>query len=225
MKTNPYIKLCYPLFELVLMSDKHLQEQKITRELLLNRFNEFEQACHKLSLNFDDINAVKYAMSSLIDEKITTGREALGMPLQLSFFDEHEGGQGFYKRLERIRQQANLPVLEIYHLCLQLGFAGLYFSENKEKRVIIMSELSAQLKGLHQTSGDTLSINAIPSANAFKRTTAKVPTWLWYGALAGGAILLFGLFSVFIEQKSLKSLSNIEQYYQMIIGKSVVTHS
>jgi type VI secretion system protein ImpK len=78
-------------------------------------------------------------MAALVDEIILHSAwdgsiEWLGQPLQLYFFSEHLAGEGFFTRLDILRQNAlnNCDLLEVYYVCLELGFTGIYRIKGRE---------------------------------------------------------------------------------------------
>lgn len=79
-----------------------------------------------------------YAVVSLLDEIVLNSdwplkEHWLGRPLQLQYFNSFNAGQEFFQKLEQVMQTAGqdgekLEVLEVYYLCLCLGFKGQYNS-------------------------------------------------------------------------------------------------
>ncbi|MES2150770.1 MAG: type IVB secretion system protein IcmH/DotU [Pseudomonadota bacterium] len=99
-------------------------------------------------IDIDDIQAAKYAFCAATDEvilrshyKIRTEWET--RPLQLRIFGDQLAGEHFYERLEqrRARGAAHLPSLEVFHMCLLLGFKGRFSTDNDER----LDYLSARL--------------------------------------------------------------------------------
>jgi type VI secretion system protein ImpK len=220
MDINPYIKLSYPILELVLMKEDDLGSEQITRDEILKRFESFECACLSKDLRVGDSQAVKYALAALVDESFSTSKTDIGEPLQLTFFGEHRAGEGFYNRLAVIRQKGIVHVLEVYYLCLQLGFIGMFIVEGIEKKTALLVDLRAQLDGLQHKKKDSLSVDAYPRKGMFERVSTKVPTWIWASTFIAMAIVSFTIFSILIEIRKSKSINNINQYYKVnVIAK------
>lgn len=80
----------------------------------------------------EDVEQAVYALVALIDERVlalpgTVGERWLSDPLQMRHFGSFAAGDEFYVRLARYRQPgqaARADVLEVFHLCLALGFLG-----------------------------------------------------------------------------------------------------
>lgn len=118
---------------------------------------DFERGAKKLNAQADDIYAAKFAFCAAIDEavlsssfKIRTDWER--RPLQLVLFGEQLAGEKFFDHLESCRAQgaARLQSLEVFHMCLLLGFQGKYLLEGPEKLAYLTARLGdeiAQMKG------------------------------------------------------------------------------
>ncbi|HEY2409955.1 MAG TPA: type IVB secretion system protein IcmH/DotU [Polyangiaceae bacterium] len=79
-----------------------------------------------------DVGEAMYAIVAFMDEQILRsewpGRQQwMNQPLQLTYFNENTAGEGFFTRMQALQEQPNrAPVLEIFYLCLALGFQGKY---------------------------------------------------------------------------------------------------
>lgn len=119
--------------------------------------DEFGRAARKQGASADDIDASKYAFCAAVDEIILrsgfTIRDSWARnPLQLTLFGEQLAGENFFNRLEalRVRGSNHLEALEVFHMCLLLGFQGRYALEGTEKLNYFTSRLGdeiAQMKG------------------------------------------------------------------------------
>jgi len=110
--------------------------------------DEFGRGAKKHGASADDIDASKYAFCAAVDEIILRSafsiqEEWARRPLQLALFGDQLAGENFYIRLEslRARGSAHLQALEVFHMCLLLGFQGRYIIEGSEK----LNYLSARL--------------------------------------------------------------------------------
>ena len=79
-----------------------------------------------------DLAEALYAIVAFMDEQILrsqwSGRQQwMSQPLQLTYFNENTAGEGFFIRMQALEQRpSQAHVLEIYYLCLALGFRGKY---------------------------------------------------------------------------------------------------
>jgi len=117
---------------------------------------ETQAAKHKIS-NFA-FQEMKYALVAYIDEMVLTSDwvqrdEWSKETLQLEFFKEHNAGEGFFQHLSDLRQggEANLDLLEIYFICLQLGYKGKYQRLGEEKWQALQVDLKNQIDNYRGT--------------------------------------------------------------------------
>ena len=118
---------------------------------------DFERGAKKLNASADDVYASKFAFCAAIDEAVLASSfkirpEWERRPLQLTLFGEQLAGEKFFELLESCRAQgiARLQSLEVFHLCLLLGFQGKYLLEGPEKLSYLTGRLGdeiAQMKG------------------------------------------------------------------------------
>lgn len=78
-----------------------------------------------------DLAEARYALVAFIDEQIArsdwAGRSEWMNRLQLELYKENTAGENFFVRLRALLRSGNRPVaVEIYYLCLVLGFQGAY---------------------------------------------------------------------------------------------------
>ena len=99
-------------------------------------------------IHADDTMAAKYAFCAAVDEIILRSQfdirgEWETRPLQLRIFGDQLAGEHFFERLEdlRARGSAHLQALEVFHMCLLLGFQGRYALDGEDK----LNYLSARL--------------------------------------------------------------------------------
>ncbi|MDC8756001.1 type IVB secretion system protein IcmH/DotU [Janthinobacterium fluminis] len=109
---------------------------------------EFDREAKKLRAESEDIEAAKYAFCAALDEVILSSTfpvrgEWERRPLQLLLFGDQLAGEHFFDRLEELRGKggARLQALQVFHMCLLLGFQGKYAIHGGEK----LNYLSARL--------------------------------------------------------------------------------
>lgn len=119
--------------------------------------DDFGRGAKKQNASPDDVDAAKYAFCAAVDEIILRSKFAIRdawerRPLQLVLFGEQLAGENFFNRLENLRARgsAHLQALEVFHMCLLLGFQGRYLIEGTEKLNYLTSRLGdeiAHMKG------------------------------------------------------------------------------
>lgn len=128
-------------YMLFLLKNRHAPSAADVFTERVSRFlAEFERNAKRMDASTEDIYAAKYAFCAAVDETILTSnfniRETWErQPLQLAFFGDQLAGEHFFQKLEQLRAQgaSRVQALEIFYLCLLLGFRGKYFMEGQEK--------------------------------------------------------------------------------------------
>jgi type VI secretion system protein ImpK len=86
----------------------------------------------RMQLADNDLAEARYALCAFIDEQVMrsdwSGRaEWMARPLQLELYRENTAGENFFVRLRALLRSGDRPVaVEVYYLCLVLGFQGAY---------------------------------------------------------------------------------------------------
>ena len=100
----------------------------------------------------DDVQAARYAFCAAVDEVILRSsyqaREAWQTrPLQLRLFGDQLAGEHFFSKLEdlRARGAVHLQALEVFHMCLLMGFQGRYAIDGDEKLKFMCATLGNEI--------------------------------------------------------------------------------
>jgi type VI secretion system protein ImpK len=153
------LDLMYDGFYLLfLLKAKHAPLDADTfRERIKQFLTAFERGATRLQADAEDVYACKYAFCATVDEVVLMSgfkvRDAWQrLPLQLQFFGEQLAGEQFFDRLETLRREGarRVQALEVFHMCLLLGFQGKYLLEGTEKLNYLTARLGdeiARMKG------------------------------------------------------------------------------
>ena len=151
------------------------------------------------------IEQAKFALVGFLDETILQSNWALrdvwaGNPLQLQYFNEFNAGEEFYTKLEGLRNADDpkkLDVLEVYFLCLALGFKGKYADlKGMEKIKVLADSISKELRKA-RSKGEGLSPAWEPKdqgAGAVK----EFPVWMVVVGCAGVLLVLYFILSTIL---------------------------
>lgn len=102
------------------------------RQRIVDVLDRMVGAARAAHLPETDIVEARYALVAFIDEQILKsawpGRvEWMSQPLQLVLYREFTAGENFFARMRALLNQGGREVpLQIYYLCLALGFRGAY---------------------------------------------------------------------------------------------------
>lgn len=145
---------------------------------------DFERSAKKGGFNPDDIFDAKYAFCATVDEAILSSRLSIRdiwerRPLQLTLFGDQLAGEHFFDKLEIARNggASRLHALEVFQMCLLLGFKGRYLLEGPEKLSYLTAQLGEQIAHIKGKSAAFAPHWAVPDriSHALKR---ELPTWV-----------------------------------------------
>lgn len=127
------------------------------REHIRSLLIDYERGALGLKAAAEDVFLSKFAFCALVDETMLSLPSAARddwerRPLQLELFGEQLAGERFFEHLERLRAESppRVQVLEVFHMCLLLGFQGQYVIEGSEKLHYLTGRLGdeiAHIKG------------------------------------------------------------------------------
>ena len=193
--------LCTDLFLIVIRmrEAEDLGEPASLRKLIGYYLDLFEKNCKAIGIQSESIRDSKYALVALIDETVLSVPGIcrdywFTRPLQLDLFGDNIAGEEFYNKLQKMMLEIEVKkdVLEIYYICLSLGFEGRYKIYNAEERVTIMDELGRKLRRTRIRSSSGLSPHG--SRTDFLRRKARsflFPIWLAGTLMVGSVVALY----------------------------------
>ena len=113
---------------------------------------EFDREARKLRAQGEDIDAAKYAFCAALDEIILSSSFPIRTawerrPLQLVIFGDQLAGEHFFDRLEALRSGGGvrLPALQVFHMCLLIGFRGKYALDSGDKLAYMTARVGDEI--------------------------------------------------------------------------------
>lgn len=164
---------------------------------------EWVARCQRAGADAAHLDAAKYAWVALIDERILrsdlpVAGAWLANPLQMRHFDSFAAGEEFFTRLESLRHPRTAEAadpLEVYHLCLCLGFTGKHSDEpGTERRRLLVEQITGEILSARGAGNTALSprakaVDTPPTAPGHLRWKG-LPVWLVPLGLALALLLL-----------------------------------
>ena len=166
-------------------------------------FTAMEQKAKDADVPGPLIEQAKYALVGFLDETILQSNWALrdvwaGNPLQLQYFNEFSAGEEFYNKIEGLRNTDDpkkLEVLEVYFLCLALGFKGKYADlKGMEKIKVLMEAIGKELRRARTKGVEGLSPAWEPKDQA-AGAVKEFPVWMVVVGCSGVLLLLYFILS------------------------------
>ena len=168
------------------------------RRQLLDWIAEFEAMAGANGVPRPKVTAARYVLCSFIDEVIAQTPWAAGgtwakRSLLQEFHEERWGGEKAFQLLERLGQDAatNADLLELFWVCLQLGFEGRYrgVPNGRPQLEAIAERVLEVIKPAKDTAAArTLAIHWQGVATHGHRDVSALPLWVLL-AVAGGLVL------------------------------------
>jgi type VI secretion system protein ImpK len=143
----------YALF--MLKNGSGPQDNDVLLDRMVTFLDDFGRNARRQGASADDVDAAKYAFCAAVDEIILRSQYRVRetwerRPLQLVVFGDQLAGENFFVRLENLRARGSvhLQALEVFHMCLLLGFQGRYILEGSEKLNYLTARLGEEIASM-----------------------------------------------------------------------------
>lgn len=183
---NPLLECSAHLFSLVMpLRAGGSEAPEDLKEQVLNAFDRFERMAFERQINSVDVQNAKFAMAAFIDEAVMASSwphrmEWMADPLQLKLFGEHLGGEVFFVKLNDLKQKGEpaLDLLELYYVCLQLGFEGVYKLRGLEQLMALQVDLRSQIESYQGVPDPRLAPQGAPREHVLSKVGRQIPYWV-----------------------------------------------
>lgn len=164
-----------------------------------------ERDARRIGYASDDVALALYAVIAFLDESVLNSTQPMfaswpSRPLQEEVFGGHMGGEVFFQHLRQLldRQESEdmADVLEVFRLCLLLGFQGRYSTaEGGELRSVSVAA-EDKIRRVRGSFGELSPKWALPTGETVARARDPWLPWLAFGAATTFVLMcvLFGLF-------------------------------
>jgi type VI secretion system protein ImpK len=131
-----------------------------------------EQEARQAGYGTDDVRLALFAVIAFLDETVLNSGQPMfaewpRRPLQEEVFGVHMAGELFFQYLQQLLGRPDsddlADVLEVYELCLLLGFKGRYSASRGGELQVLAAQLSEKIERVHGGVGE-LSPHWRPSA-------------------------------------------------------------
>lgn len=163
-----------------------------------------------------------FAFIALLDETVLTSQTGITRdiwemrPLQLELFGEQLAGERFFRLLDTVRQapHPDVEVLEVFHMCLLMGFQGKFITEGSEKLEYLTTQLGneiAHLKG-HRAS---FAPHALPTESIVHKLKYDIPWWVITSGFVIAGLLTFTGLNWWLSRQTDHDLSQYSKIVQV----------
>lgn len=174
---------------------------------------ELVEQCERTALEngggVESVEEAKYAVVALIDETILSsdwnGADRwMNTPLQLEFYDQFDAGEVFFDRLYDLLDapEAHAEALEVYHLCMALGFQGKYQLQGQERLRELIETTGKTLADLPETRAEALAPHGQPRKEPATERRTEVPTWVIATVATLIVVVLYGGMHLYLSSNA-----------------------
>jgi len=154
-------------------------------------FKALERDARSANYSVEQVKDTQYALCAFLDESVLrSGDNELRrhfelQPLQFRYFGVHLAGEGFFEKIDSLRGDVkqNLDVLEVYHLCLALGFEGKFSLGQKDQLRYLANTLGQDIARFRKTPKALSPDWALPD-QVSQMLRHEVPLWLYLALIA-----------------------------------------
>lgn len=178
------VSLATPVLEMVMrIRAGQLVPSAEMRQTVASWLKELEARGAQLGYKEQQLQNAKFALASFVDETVLAGGFAVRnewerFPLQLEYFQESFAGVKFFERLDALLKNAEqeADVLELYYLCLLLGFKGKYHIYLEDQLPGVLQNVAEHLRRVGRLRESVLSPHWKMNDQPEPPQETKVPT-------------------------------------------------
>ncbi len=175
---------CYAL-ALQLRESGEFGDADLLRRRVKQLLDLSERDAARLGFMPQDVQSASFALVALLDETILSSEWSekdrwIARPLQLERYNRYDAGEEFFVRLDGLQSQPTLhaDVLEVYYLCVALGFKGKYLLYDQERLRQVVEDAHSQLCKVPGMKVGPLSPHGRPRGQAASEVRSKLPLWV-----------------------------------------------
>lgn len=138
-----------------------VQDAQYFREQFIEALKLAKEEARNAGYTDGEIRDARFAVAAFLDETILNLRNPVfadwvRRPLQEELFGVHVGGEVFFQNIDRIMREVDSPrladVLEVYLLCLCLGYAGKYSISGRGELETLKHSLASRIRRIRGES-------------------------------------------------------------------------
>lgn len=191
---NDLVAFAGPIFDLILrLKAGIVQPSMELRPKIASMLTDFERRAERYRFNHKIVQVSKFALAAFVDETVLSNSEYNlkeeweKYALQLEYFNEQLAGNKFFDKLEAMLKQIEVTqdAVEIYYICMLLGFKGRYAIYEKEKLLATMQKTANALVKVGKIKPTELSPNWLANDQPKPPEKRGMPTWAKVSAFGG----------------------------------------
>lgn len=189
-------------------------------ERIDNFLDDLERRGRAANYSVEQVRDTQYALCAFLDESVlradsTLLRSAFEVkPMQFRRFGVHLAGEGFFEKIDALRSdvKANLDVLEVYHLCLALGFEGKYGLGRHDELRYLANNLGQDIARYRKAPRSAATDWALPD-QVSQMFRYEVPVWMYLGLIALVCLGVYGVLDWLLDKQVSALATQISQLF------------
>jgi type VI secretion system protein ImpK len=217
---NDLITFAGPTFDLILrLKAGIVAPSNDLRPKVAAMLQDFEKRSERYRVNHKIIQVSKFALAAFVDETVLMNNFPMRdqwekNALQLEYFGEQLAGNKFFEKLDAMLGQIEVTkdAVEVYYVCMLLGFKGRYAVYEQDKLLAIMQKTANALVKAGKIASVELSPHWLVNDQPEPPKKRGMPIWAKLSALGGLGmafiiyLIMFVMDSTFLND-ALKSLT------------------
>lgn len=209
-----------PCFTLILQlrSTEEYGDPEVLRQRIKDLLDRADREASRMGASTEDMRRTKFALVAFIDETILSTswshRDAwTAKPLQLELYNRYDAGEEFFEKLKPLLDdpERHAEVLEIYYLCMALGFKGRYQLHEQERLRILIEDSLKALRDELDVGRDQLAPHGKPRDQVTTEVRNRLPVWVIVAAAAAIAVIVYFGLSLWINDVASDAATSIQQ--------------
>ena len=204
--SNDLVRFAGPIFDLVLrLKAGIVQPSNELRPKCAKLLDDFEKRAERYRFNHKIVRVSKFALASFIDEVVLTNNFPLKeewekYALQLEYFGEQLAGNKFFEKLEAMLKQMKVTAdaVEIYYVCMLLGFKGRYAVYEQDKLLSVMQRTADALVKAGRIRPTELAPHWLANDQPEPPKKRGMPTWAKISAAGGLGVAIIIYMAMFL---------------------------
>jgi type VI secretion system protein ImpK len=198
---NDLVTFAGPILDLILrLKAGIVAPSNELRPQVAQMLEDFDKRAERYRFNHKIVQVSKFALAAFVDETVLTNNFPLRdewekYALQLELFGEQLAGNKFFEKLEAMLKQIEVTqdAVEIYYLCMLLGFKGRYAVYEQDKLLAIMQQTANALVKVGKIKPVELAPNWLSVDQPKPPPKRGMPVWAKISALAfvGLAVIVY----------------------------------
>jgi type VI secretion system protein ImpK len=207
---NDLITFAGPVFDLILrLKAGIVAPSNDLRPKVASMLDDFEKRAERYRFNHKIVQVSKFALAAFVDETVLMNNFPMRdqwekYALQLEYFGEQLAGNKFFEKLQAMLGQIEVTkdAVEVYYVCMLLGFKGRYAVYEQEKLLAIMQQTANALVKAGKIVPVELSPHWLANDQPEPPKKRAMPVWAKLAALGGLGIAFIIYLVMFVMASS-----------------------